>query len=555
MAVIRRRLGGAGTGKTTAQQTDMNRVREELGLSPQEIGATTFTRNGREVMAAKAAAAWGCGIDALTRHGWFRTVHSIAMKQLEIAVDEMLVGDAESMRWVSEAIGTEITRGVDENDEPVASAPTADSKEAALSLNIWNRSRSTLTPLADILDQCAACGDKVPSFEAAKAVVERYETAKRLAGRADFHDLLLRFTGTTATTDGFGETTPEGEPPAEVRAWFFDESQDASALVDLACRRLAGAENVEQVLLSGDAFQSVFGFGGSDYRHFLSWDAAQEIMPRSYRCPAVVMALGERCLAEMNEGYFDRQIAPAPHDGCIDTTRQKSDAVNMIDLDEPTLILSRCNYSLREYEAILNSKDIPWRHLKSDQSDTLAGFQALWELENGEAISHDQWLAALQVLSASTHELGPLLARGEKEAWLDGRRCRSRWDFIPPPLLEDAGCTAALVGAIKSGEWPGLVLPRYEGLASRWVASARRHGPDLATNPKISLSTIHSAKGAEGGTVLLSTETSKAIEQSRRLSEARHDEECRIAYVGVTRTRRRLIVVEDSGKHCMKLPL
>lgn len=557
MPMIKRLIGGAGTGKTTAQMTDMNRAREELGLSPEEIGATTFTRNGRAVMAAKAAEEWGCSVESLTKHGNWRTTHSIAMRQLEVTCDQMLSGDAESMSWVSGAIGTEIVGNVDVDDEddaePLTMGRTTESKEAAFAIHAWNYARSTLTPLADVIEKTAACGQQVLAYEFAASIIEKYETAKHIYDRLDFHDLLCRFAGIAVSVDGFRQTIPKGDPPEGVRAWFIDEAQDASALVDRTCRRLAEAPQVERCLLSGDNFQAIFGFGGSDYRHFMAWEAEQQIMPRSFRCPAEVMALGERCLMEMHEGYFDRQIAPADHDGSVETTGTPEDAIEMLDMSGTTLILARCNYSLRKYEKQLTAKGLPWRHLKIDYSETLKGFQTLWLLERGEVIEHDQWCAAIAVLQASDHELGPLLIPGEKEAWREG--LRSRWDLFRPQELEQVGCTTALAQAVRAGQWAGLVLPKYRNLASRWIASAHAYGPELATYPKISLATIHAAKGAEGDTVILSTETSKRIELSRRLSAERHDEECRIAYVGVTRARKQLIVVQDSARFRMRLPL
>jgi len=57
----------------------------------------------------------------------------------------------------------------------------------------------------------------------------------------------------------------------------------------------------------------------------------------------------------------------------------------------------------------------------------------------------------------------------------------------------------------------------------------------------------------EADNVGLLTTTSRRVEQSREDCHAQHDEECRIAYVGVTRARRNLYVINE-GRHGKPVP-
>jgi DNA helicase II / ATP-dependent DNA helicase PcrA len=550
----RRVIGGAGTGKTRLILDEMTKAREELGLSPEECGFATLTRNGRRVMASRAAEGWGCSEESLTKHGYFRTAHSTAMRQLGIKPDQILDSEDASIEWVSAKLGADLKTERTETGEIILAARTQESVAAALALSAWNLSRSTLTSLYDILERVREAGGITPPAEAAVQFISRYESAKRLEGRVDFNDLLGRFAGIGFHVEGHIETTPEGVPPESVRAMYIDEAQDASALVDRVCRRLAQGPNVERCLITGDMFQAIFGFGGSDYRHFMDWDAEQSIMPQSYRCPQVIMDLGERCLSEMHEGYWPRNIAPASHDGEVEQAGAAEDAIDAIDLNESTLIIARCNYTLPAYEKHLHSRDIPFCRLNEDPSESLAGFNALWQLQHIKEINHDQWQSAIQLFPVKCPEAGQLLVHGEKEAWKEGRHV-FHWDLIWHKNLEQIGCTPTLANAIRSGEWLDFVVAKYWSLGNRWLASARRHGPELATNPKVRTATIHAAKGAEGDAVILATETSKKIERSKLLVPERHDEECRVAYVAVTRARKRLIVVRDAGPHRMNLPV
>ena len=78
-------------------------------------------------------------------------------------------------------------------------------------------------------------------------LIPRYEAAKRLDKRFDFCDILARYGGISFTIDGVRLCQPEGEPPPGVLAYYFDECQDSSALIDRVCRRLAAADGVRHV--------------------------------------------------------------------------------------------------------------------------------------------------------------------------------------------------------------------------------------------------------------------------------------------------------------------
>jgi hypothetical protein len=156
------------------------------------------------------------------------------------------------------------------------------------------------------------------------------------------------------------------------------------------------------------------------------------------------------------------------------------------------------------------------------------------------------------MLPVKNAEVGNLLDKGAKAAWSRGDF--TSYDLIRRSDLTQLGCTPAAVAMISRGEWPEAMTPKHRRLARRWVDSAKEYGPDLATSPRVKLSTIHAAKGAEADLVILSTESSRKVHlNSSRLPQL-HDEECRVAYVAVTRARERLVIVEDSGPYRLALP-
>lgn len=547
-ALVARLIGGAGTGKTTELLQIMMQILEKIGDNPDLIGFASFTKAAREEMVARAAAAFGCHPSLLDKHGWFRTVHSTCHKQLGIASDELLAGDNKASKWVADNLRVKIEwRKVADSGY---SACVGDD-EAAASLNLWDVARSRIEPLAALHASRASAGLDVPPIAVVRHFVGKYEDAKRLDGKSDFVDILGRFAGVRFTLDGPVEVEPEGQVPPGVRAWIFDEAQDSSALVDRVCRRLASGDDVKWVYLAADPFQSVFGFGGADYRNFLSWDVNKErTMPQSWRCPKAVMELGERCLRRMRTGYFDRGIAPASHDGCVIREPSVEHALQRIDGSRSTLVLARCNYSLAKFAEVLEQRKVPFAKINAE-SDTKAmtAYNAYWKLQHGQGIGGHEWKVAIELTPTKATGEEIFLRHGEKAAWTKGRR--EDIDFIAADeIVELGGATPMLAARIASGDWAGLL----DG-GGKWHAAAKRFGPEIATKPNVRLSTIHGAKGMEAQDVVLATETAARVENERELDPRTFDEECRIEYVGVTRAKERLIVCESDEPYCMEIPL
>jgi DNA helicase-2/ATP-dependent DNA helicase PcrA len=539
-------IGGAGTGKTSTLLKTMEASVDKLQCDPSLIGFASFTRAAREEMVDRAADKFDVHPSILSKHGWFRTVHSTCYRSLGIRGEQLLSGDDKSTRWIADQLRVTVTRrAVDDS----GFATYVGDEDAAAALNIWDISRNRVVPLATVHSELSRVGSDVPSFDAVKRFVKKYEDAKRLHDKVDFVDIVGRFAGVEFGLDGPEMVEPRGDLPPGVKVWIFDEYQDSSKLVDLACRRLSDGPDVIWTYLAADPFQSVFGFGGADYTNFMSWEVDKvKTMPQSWRCPRPVMELGERCLRRMKAGYFDRGIAPAPHEGSVIREPSIERALQGVDPSRTTLVLARCNYSLAKYATILEQRKIPYARINQD-SDTahLTACNAYWRLQNGQGISGEQWRAAISLTPAKGLGEEVFLNRGHKAAWKDGRR--EGIDYIHPDEIGDFGPTEHLVGRIRDGRWASLI-PGGE----KWYAAAKRHGADQATNPNVRLSTIHGSKGMEAQDVVLATETSWKIENAREIDPRSHDEECRIEYVGVTRAKERLIVCESDEPHSMSLP-
>jgi hypothetical protein len=335
----------------------------------------------------------------------------------------------------------------------------------------------------------------------------------------------------------------------------------------VSCRRLPAGETVRvwsmnvhkhhtYVTTGGIVTgNSIHSFAGGDYNLFLAWKAEEYTMPQSYRCPSEILALGERCLRQMHRGYRDRGILPAAPGGRISSAASAQEAISRINADSSVLILGRCTFSLEDYEAELKARRLPYQWVdKGHAAVQLSGYGSLWSLQHGQACLGESLANAVGMISVK-NKYGSLLTRGAKAEWKDGRK--SHLDIVRPTDgdYELAGFEPTLRELIRSGKWVEALEPRYQERASMWHGVASQHGEELANSPPIRLSTIHSAKGLEADDVVLSSITSPSIERGRETLSEIHDEECRVAYVAVTRAKRSVTFVEDGFRCRMELPL
>lgn len=544
-----RAIGGAGTGKTRQAIEILQKAMErpEVAGNPFALGFSSFTRAARTTAAARAAEAWGVPQTDLERLGWFKTAHAVAYRVIGVQKGEVLGSSREDDKWISEALGSDVSYQLSE-DEGVA-VYTGD-RVAAAALNYWSLARSLVVPVRTVIE--ADQDPEAPSADEAIKRIQMFEDAKRLDGRIDFTDMLARFVGVRySPTDGpiFGE--PDGVVPNDVVGWIFDEAQDASKLLDMACRRLVSGASCRWAWLLGDPFQVLYSWAGASSDHFMSWAVAkQSVMPRSYRCAPPIMALGERCLQNLKKGYWDRQIAPAGHDGVVVESENYEDDLQDLSPDEDTLVLARTNRQVGRIAAILDDVGVPFRKIKAKEGAYVRdiGMGGLWKLQHGQAIDGSEWGAILDILP-SKGSTGMMLERGSKSKW--SRGLSSSFDRIFPEDLPILGATENLRGAIADGSWRGLP----DG-GIKWTAAAKRWGVEAVSTPKIRIGTIHSAKGMEASKVVLLTSVGRRVRDSEEVDDAKHDEERRIEYVAVTRAKHKLIVAHDPReRYRMELPL
>ena len=74
-----------------------------------------------------------------------------------------------------------------------------------------------------------------------------------------------------------------------------------------------------------------------------------------------------------------------------------------------------------------------------------------------------------------------------------------------------------------------------------YIRAMLRRGEKITKNPRIRLSTIHAAKGGEATNVILLTDLSTRVYNSYQKNP---DDESRVFYVGLTRAKENLFLIE-----------
>ena len=336
------------------------------------------------------------------------------------------------------------------------------------------------------------------------------------------------------------------EQCAEVDVAFVDEAQDLSPLqitaVELLFRRC------QRVHIAGDDDQALYGWAGADPSWMLSLKKRAtnfEVLPQSYRVPPKVQAVAERII-HINKNRVPKTYAPRKNStGKVSRMRQDQVLTFLLQNTGNSYILARNSMHLRPWARELMRLGIPY--LQEGDNDlmrnsyTAARTAAL--LCNHKPVCLEDLQTMLEFVPSRS---GDLLPRGVKSK-LDDLLGGADPMAITRYVLEGIGLDQFL-GTLDS---QGLfdVLTRLPGAHRRQLENIiRRHGTNHLT-PRITLSTIHRAKGGERDTVVIIPDMSRAsFEELTQRGQAGREAEHRVAYVAVTRAREHLIVVWPKGQ-------
>jgi DNA helicase-2/ATP-dependent DNA helicase PcrA len=281
-------VAGAGTGKTTTLAARLAHL-VNTGVAPEEILLLTFSRRAAAELVARAEATTGQRVAAAC---WAGTFHAVANRFLRRY--GRAIGLEPGFTVLDQADAADLLALLrDELREPGAEHRRRTNKD--LLAGIWSRCVNTRLPLAEVLDRWYPwCRDDLDEL---RAVYGAYVARKRLDHVLDYDDLLLQWWA-LLRTPAVAALVAE-----QVRHVLVDEVQDTNALQGDILGELAALGATLSAV--GDDAQAIYGFRAATVRNILDfparYDAAVVPLTRNHRSTPEVLAAANAVMAEARE--------------------------------------------------------------------------------------------------------------------------------------------------------------------------------------------------------------------------------------------------------------
>ena len=487
-------LGPPGTGKTT---TLLNLVDEfiQQGIRPKQIGYFSFTKKAATEAANRAADKFNLDIDNDLSN--FRTLHSYAFNQLGMTKEKMMGRD--DYKEFGEKCGI-----------PIKIAKFSDSDGTFNSdneyLTIINTAAVKRIDLLEYYDSRQNILDI--ERNTLFLLAEELKRFKKEKGLKDFNDLLLDYI--------------EKESTNSFKVLFIDEAQDLYLIQWEMVRKLWA--NAEKTYIAGDDDQAIFKWAGADVDHFIALKEEVndiKILDQSYRIPGgPIHELSQRIISQV-QNRFDKKYKPREEQGVL---KRYSD-ITQVDMSEGNwLVLSSANHFLDDAKDLCELQG--WYYqFKGMNSVPLKLLLALnnWEhWRKGELLNHLEIKNIYEYLGSNVlpgFQKGKTLHSDEKYTMQD---CKDKHGLI--------------IDKVWYESFEGL-----DTITENYIRNMRANGETLNKNPRITMSTIHGAKGGEADKVLLMQDLTNAALETFSYDP---DELHRLFYTGATRAKRELHVLD-----------
>ncbi len=487
-------LGPPGTGKTT---TLLTMVEQELaaGTQPERMAYVSFTRKAAHEAAERAHKKFSL---PPARFKWFRTLHSLSFRVLGLSSGEVFEG--QHVKDFGAWIGIKMT-GLFRTDE----GTTAGQERGDRILFMENLARVR----GVTLEQQYNYEDDDLSWHEVEHVARGLEAYKRANNLLDYTDMLAQFCEQDWTPD--------------LDVVIIDEAQDLSPLQWRVAWKLAA--KARRVVIAGDDDQAIYRWSGADVDYFVALRGDVRVLGQSYRVPLSVQRVADRQISRVHQRR-EKVWRPRQEEGTV----QQCPLAEVDWTGEDVLVLARNIVYLKEVETRLRNAGMMYEFkTKPSIPDKLRTAIYTWDrlIRRGQPQSVADVVCAYEFL-----ESGKGVARGHKllPAW-------SRDHEVTVEMLRKDG------GLLTTDIWHEA-FTRVPLSEREYIRACLRRGEKISKRARIRLSTIHGAKGGEADHVVLLTDIAP---RTWRELEKRPDDEARVWYVGITRARQSLTIVDPVG--------
>jgi DNA helicase-2/ATP-dependent DNA helicase PcrA len=580
-------LAGAGTGKTRVLTTRLAHILATRRAWPGQILAVTFTNKAAREMKERIGALIGGVVEGMQ---WLGTFHSIGARMLrrhaELAglKSNFTILDADDqLRLMKQLIEAE---NIDEKRWPA--------RTLASFIDDWKNRGLRPEDVPDGEAHAYANGK-------GRALYRQYQERLRALNAADFGDLLLEVLTILRT-----QTEILDEYRERFKYMLVDEYQDTNTVQYLWLKLLAGrGGNVCVVGDDDQSIYGWRGAEVDNILRFEhDFPGAKVIrLERNYRSTPSILGAASGLIAA-NKGRLGKTLwtegdagekikVQGVWDAEEEARAVATEAENLRSKDErlaEMAVLVRASFQMREFEDRFLSLGLPYRVIggprfyeRAEIRDAMAYLRLIAQGDDDLAFERivnrpkrgigDASVQALHAFArrnhlplltaareiAETDELPPKARKALTELATNFARWTALSKNIPHTelaemVLDESGYTDALK-ADKSAEAPGRLdnlkelvrsMEQYESLAAFLEhVSLVMELEQNETEDRINLMTLHAAKGLEFDTIFLPGWEEGLFPSQRTMDEnglKGLEEERRLAYVGLTRAKKRAFV-------------
>lgn len=586
-------LAGAGTGKTAALTARLAHLLWTRKAYPSELLAVTFTNKAAREMRERVGRLVGQAVEGMP---WLGTFHAIGAKMLRrhaelvgLQSNFTILDTDDQLRLLKQLI---VSANLDEKRWPA--------RQLGGLIDQWKN--KGLTPAdVDAGESEAFANGKGQALYAA------YQDRLRTLNACDFGDLLLHMLVILKTNRDVLASYQN-----RFRYILVDEYQDTNSVQYLWLRLLA--QERKNICCVGDDDQSIYSWRGAQVENILKFEkdfpGAKVIrLEQNYRSTPHILAAASGVIAN-NGGRLGKTLWTEKDagekvkvlgiwDGPEEARRVGEEIEGLqrggMSLDAMA-ILVRAQHQTREFEDRFIAIGLPYRIIggfrfyeRQEIRDALAYLRVVAQPADDLAFERivnvpkrglgDKALAKVHQFARAqglplttagarildTDELTPQARRSLGNLIGDIARWRGMGDTLPHPelariILDESGYTA-MWQADRTAEAAGRLenlselvraMEEYESLTAFLEhVSLVMDNEASAEEPKVTIMTIHAAKGLEFDTVYLAGWEEGIFPSQRALDEgglAALEEERRLAYVAITRARRQATILHAANR-------
>ena len=480
-------IGPPGTGKTTTLLNLVDKYLKET--DPNKIGYFAFTQKAAYEARDRAMDKFNYSEDDLP---YFRTLHSLAFRRLGINKDNVM------QRRHYEDLGKKIGFPVDYEDNDTEMNGIFSTKSDYLRIIQLSKLRNiSIERQYDLKEHTQDV-----EFDKLKIIANELERYKKEYNLVDFNDMILNFKSGVC-------------PKFDVV--FIDEAQDLSLMQwDMAKTIWDKSENN---YIAGDDDQAIFKWAGADVNRFITLGGEYIKLTQSYRIPAKVHEFAMKIINKVGN-RIPKNWKPRTVEGSLSTYAD----FRHIDMSKGEwLVLTRTRSMLDELEDVVYKNGLYYKNKfkKSYEQDLYDAINDWEYLRQGQLLNYKQVEKIYSYMSKNNVDKNKLKIM-IKDAFFGIDQLSNQYGLKTKDVWYEA----------------------FDNAPSKkvsYIRQMRKNGEQLNKKPRILLSTIHGVKGGEAENVVLLTDLSR---QTLREYERVPDDVNRLFYVGATRTKEHLHIVE-----------